>query len=172
MAIALGAGRTTAQKWSGLADASPICARAPGKATQFRFGRPGVGPSGTGVRWRNVTLAVQCCNRGRPFRRTQKNVELTIAIVPLGRLFCRLAGTRYSCEAAISVFDQLNSVPSINNAVQNDREPSRDCNLCLAEPVALGEPRRASRTPAASNRYTSKHRVAALRDATCRIHLS
>src|SRR3954454_4435551 len=26
------------------------------------------------------------------------------------------------------------------HAMQNDRELSRDCNLCLAEPVALGEP--------------------------------
>jgi hypothetical protein len=47
--------------------------------------------------------------------------------------------------------------------MQNDRELTRDCNLCLAEPVALGElyspglhgrpfGTRVSRTPAASNR--------------------
>src|SRR6201999_2730922 len=49
------------------------------------------------------------------------------------------------------------------HAMQNDRELTRDCNLGLAEPVALGEPcpqaftadhfgTRVSRTPAASNR--------------------
>ena len=49
------------------------------------------------------------------------------------------------------------------HAMQNDRELTRDCYLCLAEPVALGEPNpqaftadyfgtRVSRTPAASNR--------------------
>jgi hypothetical protein len=26
------------------------------------------------------------------------------------------------------------------HAMQNDREFTRDCNLCLAEPVALGQP--------------------------------
>ena len=49
------------------------------------------------------------------------------------------------------------------HAMQNDREPTRDCDLCLAESVALDEPNpqaftadhfgtRVSRTPAASNR--------------------
>jgi hypothetical protein len=49
------------------------------------------------------------------------------------------------------------------HAMQNDRELTRDCNLGLAEPVALGEPNpqafsadhfgtRVSSTPAASNR--------------------
>ena len=49
------------------------------------------------------------------------------------------------------------------HAMQNDGELTRDRNLCLAEPVALGEPypqaftadhfgTRVSRTPAASNR--------------------
>jgi hypothetical protein len=49
------------------------------------------------------------------------------------------------------------------HAVQNDRELTRDCDLGLAEPVALGEPypqafraghfgTRVSRTPAASNK--------------------
>lgn len=49
------------------------------------------------------------------------------------------------------------------HAMQNDRELTRDRNLGLAEPVALGEPypqafrddhfgTRVSRTPAASNR--------------------
>jgi hypothetical protein len=49
------------------------------------------------------------------------------------------------------------------HAMQNDGELTRDCNLCLAEPVALGEPypqaftadhleTRVNKTPAASNR--------------------
>jgi len=34
-----------------------------------------------------VTLAVQCCNRGRPSDARTKSVELTIAIVPAGTSF-------------------------------------------------------------------------------------
>ena len=36
------AGRTTARRWSGLADASPICAGGPEKATPFQFGQSGL----------------------------------------------------------------------------------------------------------------------------------
>ena len=62
-----------------------------------------------------MTLAVQCCNRGRPFRRrAKKSVELTVAIVPAGTSFPAVWQdlSIFLAKAAISFFDQLNSVPS------------------------------------------------------------
>ena len=69
------------------------------------------------------------------------------------------------------------------HAMQNDRELTRDCNLCLAEPVALGEPYSPGlhggpfrdarqQNPGCFKQVTPQHRVAALRDATCPIDLS
>ena len=68
-----------------------------------------------------------------------KSVELTIAIVPAGRL---------SSVGRNSVIPLLGSnllrpvelSPIGPHAMQNDRELTSDCNLSLAEPVALGEP--------------------------------
>src|SRR6267154_4212627 len=69
------------------------------------------------------------------------------------------------------------------HAMQNDCELARDCDLGLAEPVALDElqppglhggPFRdaGQQNPGCFKQITSQHRVAALRDATCPIDLS
>src|SRR6202035_978136 len=92
-------------------------------------------------------------------------VELTIAIVPAGTSFSRcMAGTRYSPTLGSNLLFRPIELDSVDpHAMQNDRELARDSNLCLAEPVALGEPyspglhggpfgTRVSRTPGASNR--------------------
>src|SRR5579862_5010469 len=67
----------------------------------------------------------------------KKSVELAIALVP-GRdvSSCRLAGMR-SLTSNLLRPVEFGSVDP--HAMQNDRELTRDRNLGLAEPVALGE---------------------------------
>jgi hypothetical protein len=60
------------------------------------------------------------------------------------------------------------------HAMQNNREFTRDCGLCLAEPVALGKPNPPSlqggpiwdarqQNPGCFKQVTSQHRVASFR---------
>src|ERR1700687_6259721 len=88
-----------------------------------------------------MTLAVQCCNRGPPFGRSHKICRTHHRHRPGKDVFSGLFGR-------ISVVPSLGSnllrpveLGSIDpHAMHNDRELTRDCTLCLAEPVALGEP--------------------------------
>src|SRR6476620_12259697 len=68
------------------------------------------------------------------------------------------------------------------HAMQNDRELTRDCNLCLAEPVALGEPYSPGlhgapfwdarqQNPGCFKQVTSQHGVTAFRDSARPIDL-
>jgi len=86
-------------------------------------------------------LAVQCCNRGRPFRRAQKNRSNSPS--PSSR-----QGRRFPPFGRISVFFLLSSNlllrpvelgPVDPHAMQNDRELTSNRYLGLAEPVALCE---------------------------------
>src|ERR1700690_1176121 len=102
----------------------------------------------------------------------------------LGRLF--LPFGRNSVVASLGSNLLLRPVelsPVDPHAMQNDRELTRDRNLGLAEPVALGEPYPPSlhggpfrdarqQNPGCFKQITSQHRVAALRDATGPIDLS
>ena len=69
------------------------------------------------------------------------------------------------------------------HAMQNDRELTRDCNLGLAEPVALGEPYPPSlhsgpfwdarqQNPCGFKQLTSQHGVTTFGDSTGPIDLS
>ena len=68
------------------------------------------------------------------------------------------------------------------HAMQNDRELTRDCNLCLAEPVALGEPYSPGlhggpfwdarqQNPGCFKQVTSQHGVTAFGDSAGPIDL-
>ena len=98
----------------------------------------GVDPPHDGVRlrWRfNVAIAVGLSDARK------KSDELTIAIVPAGTSFPAvwqdLSILPLGCNLLLRPV-KLGSVDP--HAMQNDRELTRDRNLGLAEPVALGEP--------------------------------
>src|SRR3984893_469376 len=98
----------------------------------------GVNPPHDGVRrrWRfNVAIAVALSDARK------KSVELTIAIVPAGTSFPAVwqeLGNRLARQHLLLRPVELSPVDP--HAMQNDRELTRDRNLGLAEPVALGEP--------------------------------
>jgi hypothetical protein len=77
----------------------------------------------------------------------QKSVELTIAIVPVGRLFPQLGRNSVVVSLGSNLLRPVELSPVDSHAMQNDRELMRDRNLGLAEAGALGEPNVNSPSP-------------------------
>src|SRR5271156_5775518 len=100
-----------------------------------------------------------------PFRTRAKNLSNSPSPSSrLGRLFLPFGRNSVMPSLGSNLLRRPVELGSIDpHAMQNDRELTRDRDLGLAEPVALGEPNaqaftadhsgtRVSRTPAASNR--------------------
>src|ERR1700691_2748552 len=120
-----------------------------------------------------------------PFRTRAKNLSNSPSPSSrLGRLFPAVAGTRCSPALGSNLPFRPIELGSVDpHAMQNDRELARDSNLCLAEPVALGEPYAPSlhggpfrharqQNPGCFKQVTSQHGVAAFGDSSRPIDLS
>ena len=102
----------------------------------------------------------------------------------LGRLFPPYGRISIFSSLGSNLFLRPVELGSLDpHAMQNNRELTRDRNLGLAEPVALGEPYPPSlhggpfwdarqQNPGRFKQITSSHGLAGLRDATCPIDLS
>src|SRR6187549_2128483 len=102
----------------------------------------------------------------------------------LGRLFLPFGRNSVMPSLGSNLLLRPVELGSIDpHAMQNDRELTRDCNLCLAEPVALGEPYSPGlhggpfwdarqQNPGRFKQVTSKHGVTALRDSARPIDLA